>query len=128
MIIASREKFEKINPAMVETLGYTEELLMHPFLDFVHADDKENTQEIETIREGSQTLEFKNRWVCKDDSIKWLVWSAIAEPTTGLMYAVARDITELVKLESEQKKTIDALYENEIKINLREHQRGYHRC
>jgi hypothetical protein len=29
---------------MVETLGYTEEeLLMHPF-DFVHADDKENTQ------------------------------------------------------------------------------------
>jgi hypothetical protein len=29
---------------MVETLGYTEEeLLMHPFLDFVHA-DKENTQ------------------------------------------------------------------------------------
>jgi PAS domain S-box-containing protein len=61
MIIASREKFEKINPAMVETLGYTEEeLLMHPFLDFVHADDKENTQkEIETIREGSQTLEFK---------------------------------------------------------------------
>jgi hypothetical protein len=48
--------------------------------------------------EGSQTLEFKNRWICKDDSIKWLVWSAIAEPT-GLMYAVARDITELVKLE-----------------------------
>jgi hypothetical protein len=45
---------------MVETLGYTEEELMHPFLDFVHADDKENTQkEIETIREGSQTLEFK---------------------------------------------------------------------
>jgi PAS domain-containing protein len=72
---------------MVETLGYTEEeLLMHPFLDFVHADDKENTQkEIETIREGSQTLEFKNRWICKDDSIKWLVWSAIAEPATGLM-------------------------------------------
>jgi hypothetical protein len=44
------------------------------------------------------------------------------------MYAVARDITELVKLESEQKKTIDALYEKEIKINLREHQRRYHRC
>jgi PAS domain-containing protein len=77
---------------MVETLGYTEEeLLMHPFLDFVHADDKENTQK-ETIREGSQTLEFKNRWICKDDSIKWLVWSAIAEPTTGLMYAVLQNL------------------------------------
>jgi PAS domain S-box-containing protein len=85
---------------MVETLGYTEEeLLMHPFLDFVR---QTSTKGIETIREGSQTLEFKNRWICKDDSIKWLVWSAIAEPTTGLMYAVARDITELVKLESEE--------------------------
>jgi hypothetical protein len=52
---------------------------------------------IETIREGSQTLEFKIDGFVKD-SIKWLVWSAI-EPTTGLMYAVARDITELVKLE-----------------------------
>jgi hypothetical protein len=29
-----------------------------------------------------------------------------------------RDITELVKLESEQKKTIDALYENEEKLRL----------
>jgi hypothetical protein len=33
------------------------------------------------------------------------------------MYAVA-DITELVKLESEQKKTIDALYQNEEKLIL----------
>jgi hypothetical protein len=63
---------------------------MHPFLDFVHADDKENTQGDDW--EGSQTLEFKNRWVCKDDSIKWLVWSAIAEPATGLMYAVLQNL------------------------------------
>jgi PAS domain-containing protein len=49
---------------MVETLGYTEEeLLMHPFLDFVHADDKENTQRKLRRFEGSQTLEFKNRFV-----------------------------------------------------------------
>jgi PAS domain-containing protein len=30
----------------------------------------------------------------------------------------SRDITELVKLESEQKKTIDALYQNEEKLRL----------
>lgn len=120
MIIASREKFEKINPTMVKTLGYSEEeLLKHPFLDFVHPDDKESTQkEIETIRDGSQILEFKNRWICKDGSFKWLIWSAIADPKTRLMYAVARDITTLVQLEKEQQQAIDELYENEEKLRL----------
>jgi PAS domain S-box-containing protein len=120
MIIASREKFEKINPTMVKTLGYSEEeLLKHPFLDFVHPDDKESTQkEIETIRDGSQILEFKNRWVCKDGSFKWLIWSAIADPKTRLMYAVARDITTLVQLEKEQQQAIDELYKNEEKLRL----------
>jgi PAS domain S-box-containing protein len=96
---------------MVETLGYTEEeLLMHPFLDFVHA---KYQKEIENSTEKAlKHLNLKIDGFVKDDSIKWLVWSAIAEPATGLMY-VARDITELVKLESEQKKTIDALYQNE---------------
>lgn len=120
MIIASREKFEKINPTMVKTLGYSEEeLLKHPFLDFVHPDDKESTQkEIETIRDRSQILEFKNRWVCKDGSFKWLIWSAIADPKTRLIYGVARDITTLVQLEKEQQQAIDELYENEEKLRL----------
>jgi PAS domain S-box-containing protein len=105
---------------MVKTLGYSEEeLLKHPFLDFVHPDDKESTQkEIETIRDGSQILEFKNRWICKDGSFKWLIWSAIADPKTRLMYAVARDITTLVQLEKEQQQAIDELYENEEKLRL----------
>jgi PAS domain S-box-containing protein len=120
MIVASRERFEKINLAMVNTIGYSEEeLLKHPFLDFVHPDDKEDTQQqIEMLEKGSIMLEFKNRWVCKDNTIKWLAWSAKFEPSTGLMYAVARDITELVKLESEQQKAIDELYENEEKLRL----------
>jgi PAS domain-containing protein len=42
------------------------------------------------------------------------VWSA---SRTNNWYAVARDITELVKLEK-QKKTIDALYQNEEKLRL----------
>jgi PAS domain-containing protein len=40
-----------------------------------------------------------------------------SQTTTGLMRR-PRDITELVKLESEQKKTIDVLYQNEEKLRL----------
>jgi PAS domain S-box-containing protein len=120
MIVASKERFGKINLAIVNTIGYSEEeLLKHPFLDFVHPDDEEDAQQqIEMLEKGSIMLEFKNRWACKDNITKWLARSAKFEPSTGLMYAAARDIMELVKLESEQQKAIDELYENEEKLRL----------
>jgi PAS domain S-box-containing protein len=121
MIIASKEKFEKVNPAMLTILGYPEEeLLKHPFIDFVFPDDKDNVQkEIDALKNGKlSTVAFKNRWVCRDHSIKWLTWSAVAEPSTGLLYAVARDITELVKLENEQKQITSQLYQNDEKLRL----------
>ncbi len=120
MVIASIDHFIKINPTLTKILGYTnEELLSKPFLNYVYEKDKESTQkEIEKLQKGISSIEFKNRWVCKDQSIKWLLWSASPDVTTGLLYAVARDITELVTLENEQQKAIDELYENEEKLRL----------
>ena len=120
MIIASSTRFTKVNPATIKILGFPEEeLLSQPFLNFVYEEDKNDTKiEVSKLESSSNTTQFKNRWVCKDGSIKWLVWSAIAEPTTGLMYAVARDITELDKLEREQHLAMDDLYENEEKLRL----------
>jgi PAS domain S-box-containing protein len=45
------------NKSLVKTLGYSEaELLKHPFLHFVHPDDKESTQkEIEKIKTLTNT-------------------------------------------------------------------------
>ncbi|MET0759799.1 MAG: PAS domain S-box protein [Flavobacterium sp.] len=95
MIIASQDKFVKINPMVSKTLGYSEEeLLSQPFLTYVHPDDLIITQkEIEKLQAGALTIKFENRWICKDGSIKWLVWSASPDPLTGLLYAIARDIT-----------------------------------
>jgi PAS domain-containing protein len=44
MIIASSTHFIKINPAAIKILGYTEELLEQPFLNFVYPEDKNNTK------------------------------------------------------------------------------------
>jgi PAS domain S-box-containing protein len=120
MAIASENKFIKINPFMVKTLGYSEqELLNRPFLDYVYPDDIESTKkEIENLQNGNITITFKNRWICKDGSIKWLSWSASPDLNNKLLYAVARDITELIKMEEQQQKAIEEIYENEEKLRL----------
>ena len=95
MAIASKDKFIKINPAMSRILGYSEqELLSHPFLTYVHPDDWVSTKnEINKLEMGAYVIKFENRWICKDSSVKWLVWSASPDLSTGLLYAVAIDVT-----------------------------------
>jgi PAS domain S-box-containing protein len=102
MVIASNDKFVKINPSLSKILGYSdEELINHPFLNYVHPDDKANTQkEIDKLKTGISTIEFESRWVCKDKSVKWLLWSASPDISTGLLYAVAHDISSQKEIES----------------------------
>jgi PAS domain S-box-containing protein len=88
--------FKHVNPAWETSFGYTrEELLSRPYLEFVHPDDREATSaEAAKIASGSSTLSFENRYRCKDGSYKWLLWSAVVRAEKGLIYAVARDVTE----------------------------------
>lgn len=104
MVIASNDRFVKINPALGKILGYSEEeLLSKPFLDFIHPHDHESTlNEIAKLNMGAITIQFENRWITKNSSIKWLAWSATPDPVSGLLYAVARDIT----YQKEKEKTL----------------------
>jgi PAS domain S-box-containing protein len=89
--------FKRVNPAFERTLGWSaEELLSQSFMDFVHPDDVESTAyEIERLSQGIPTISFENRYRCKDGSYKSLLWKSYPEAETGLLYAIARDITEL---------------------------------
>ncbi len=88
--------FKRVNPAFERTLGFSAaELLERPFLDFTHPDDRPGTlAEIGKLSDGSPTLSFENRYRCKDGSYKDLHWTSFPEPKSGLLYAIARDITE----------------------------------
>lgn len=96
MMIIATDKFVKINPSVTKTLGYSqEELLSKPFLDFVYPDDIGITlNEVKKLQTGALTINFENRYVCKDGSVKWILWSTSPDPSTGMLYAVAKDVTK----------------------------------
>jgi len=89
--------FLKVNQTWQATLGYTEaELLAIPFLTLIHPVDLASTQvEIERQKAGKTTKRFINRYRCKDGAYRWLEWnSSTFVGRSGLLFAVARDITE----------------------------------
>jgi len=96
--------FTRVNPAVEQVLGYTpEEFLARPYLEFVHPDDREKTAaEAYRIRQGKKVTSFENRYVRKDGSYRVLEWTSTPVLDEGLMYAVARDVTERRQAESEQ--------------------------
>ena len=96
--------FKRLNPAFETVLGYTnEELLAQPFLDLVHPDDRAATlAEVAKLAEGNLTLDFENRYRRKDGSYRWLAWRAFPIVEEGLIYAIARDVTERKQAEAER--------------------------
>ncbi|MBF0192530.1 MAG: PAS domain S-box protein [Magnetococcales bacterium] len=88
--------FKKVNSSFSDVLGYTEsELLERPFIDFVHPDDRQATLEemSRQLREGF-SVDFENRYICKDGLYRWLSWRAVFVPDEGLTYAIARDVSD----------------------------------
>lgn len=93
--------FIQVNPACTQLLGYSrEELLQTSYLEFIHPDDIDSTlMELRNLRSGVHSLNFENRYRCKDGSWRWLSWSTPGSNGDGLLYAVARDITEHKSME-----------------------------
>lgn len=120
LVIATQEKFIKVNPSLSNLLGYSdEELLSKPFTTFIFPEDiAETEEEIKKLEKGTNLVNFNNRWVCKDGSIKWLSWNATADKTTRTLYAIATDITEKLELEEEKNNTLNALYESQQQLNM----------
>jgi len=90
--------FTRVNPAFERALGYSpEELKQQTFLEFVHPDDRAATRaELERLSEGHATIDFENRYRAKDGGYRWLAWrSTPATGDDGLVYAIARDVTEM---------------------------------
>ncbi len=95
--------FKKLNGVWEKTLGYSlDELLAKPFIEFVHPDDQEISQNLVTkLVIGHNTSAFENRMLCKDGTVRWILWSTVSVVKDQLLYASGRDITERKKAEQE---------------------------
>ncbi|MDA9555603.1 PAS domain S-box protein, partial [Pelobium sp.] len=109
--------FKKVNPAVEELLGFDEKyIISNSFYDLIHPDDIEKTQaEVEQLAKGLPTINFINRWKCKNGEYKYLQWVASPEVSTGYLFCIARDLTlekqkEKLLLDSERK--LRAFFEN----------------
>jgi PAS domain S-box-containing protein len=88
--------FKQLNPAWGRALGWTfEELTSRPWIEFVHPDDRERSLAgAVRLERGESLTGFENRYRRRDGSYRWLSWNARPSAAEGLMFAVARDVTE----------------------------------
>ncbi|HET8672228.1 MAG TPA: PAS domain S-box protein [Thermoleophilaceae bacterium] len=103
--------FKSVNPAWERALGYTPaELLTTPLFELVHPDDRSRTmREFERLRGlGELTLNFENRYLHRDGSYIWLLWSSYVSAEDGLIYGVAKEV-------SDRKRSEERLRESERK-------------
>jgi PAS domain S-box-containing protein len=87
---------KRANPAFARSLGYTlEELLARPFMANVHPDDVESVAALlAELAKGSDIVGFECRELCANGSVRWFEWSTSSRPEDGVVYGVARDVTE----------------------------------
>ena len=87
---------KKINPAACQLLEYSmDEFLAQPILNFIHPDDREITiHQFDATQNKSDTFYFENRYLTKSGKVIWLSWASNTLEEEGLIFSIAKDITE----------------------------------
>lgn len=98
-------KFIKVNPAFTRILGYDQnEIINRSILEILHPDDsKMVTDAIKNLQISDSVISYRVRERVKDGTYKLLDWTMTIDIQTGVLYAVARDITKLIKNEESLK-------------------------
>jgi PAS domain S-box-containing protein len=91
--------YKVVNDAFTKVLGYSrEDLLSRPFVEFIHPDDLEKTfAEVKFLTQNNPTIDFENRYVKKNGDLVFLQWRANLNTANNLIYAIARDVTDIRK-------------------------------
>lgn len=106
--------FKRINPAFENILGYAkEELLARPVIDFIDPADRDDfLQDQERLATSLLSASFENRYICRDETTRWVQWKVVSVESEKLFYCVIRDVSkqkeDAAELEEMHKRLIDA--------------------
>lgn len=91
--IDNEGKFIWLSAATLAHWGYSpEELIGTPYIDLVHPEDIEITnQAAANIISGENLTTFENRYIKKNGEIAFNLWSARWDAESKIMYTIARD-------------------------------------
>ena len=86
--------WHSVNPAWTAILGWRPEDIVGRTSEWLeHPADRERTRaEVARLAAGRTTLTFENRFRTRGDNYRTLSWRAV--PVGGMLYCVARDVTE----------------------------------
>ena len=104
--------FTRLSGRWEVCLGWTrDELMSRPFEELIHPDDLAATMVHATSldRSPGEVVNFENRYLAKDGTWRWLLWSARSDEQRK--YAVAKDITDRKILEQERQELLERLDE-----------------
>ncbi len=92
--------FRRINENFARVLGHPPaELIANPFMHYVHPDDHLRTVEIMSrLGRGDSVVRFRNRYRDALGQHRWFEWTAKAIPMEDVIFAVARDVTDEVRM------------------------------
>ena len=99
--------FTSMSQASRTILGYEpQELVGRSFVNLVYPDDRAPSAKATAAVVGrANTNRFENRCTRKDGSIAWIEWNTRYLPEEGMVYCVARDITERKRAEAAKRKS-----------------------
>ena len=106
-------RWQSVNPAWERVLGWSPADVVGRTSEWMeHPDDIARTRaEVARLATGAMTADFENRFRCRDGRYVTLNWTAV--PEEGLLYCVARDVTEERARSSELTQVQEALRQSQ---------------
>ncbi|MEA2312798.1 MAG: hypothetical protein QOE28_2766 [Solirubrobacteraceae bacterium] len=121
-IFSADGRFLKVSGAWERTLGWSpQELIGRTAIELIVAADRPATvaDAAASAVAGASVPEIVNRFMAKDGSSRWLLWSVRSGPD-GTLYSVAKDITE-----REEERAVALRREGQLQLSEERFRQGF---